>query len=223
MASTLTELVPRTIDQSVVLRGVAWNQYEAVLAAFPEQAGLRITYLDGRLTLLSPSYRHDLFAEALADLVKAVAGELGIVWHQAGHATFRHQEAGGVEGDKTFYFGPHADRMAGQTEIDLTTQPPPDLAVEVEVTHSADDAVAVWGRLGVTEVWRLDVNRWTLNFGTLQPDGSYRALPRSLHLDPLEPADVLSQLRRAEGLAGSRWVAQLRIWVRDVLLPRRNG
>ena len=60
----------------------------------------------------------------------------------------------GLEGDKTFYFGEHAVLMRGPVDIDLDVQPPPDLAIEVEVSHSADAALVAWGRLGVPEVWR---------------------------------------------------------------------
>jgi Uma2 family endonuclease len=223
MSATLTAQTTGH-EQSLVLPAVTWRQYETLLQAFPEQAGLRIYFLDGRLTLLSPSYRHDLFAEYCADIVKAVARGLGVVLEQAGQTTYRREEnAGGVEGDKPFYLGEHAERMIGATEIDLTTQPPPDLVIEVEFTHSAGDAVAVWGRLGVPEVWRLDVKRWALTFGVRQPDGTYAPAPRSAGLAPLEPNDVLEQLRLAEQLGFSRWSAQLDGWVRGVILPRRGG
>src|SRR5947199_5995008 len=113
--------------------------------------------------------------------------------------------------------------MRGPHDIDLTTQPPPDLAIEVEVTHSADDAVAAWGRLGVPEVWRLDAHRWTLAFGLRRDDGTYAPAARSAAFPVLEPADVLAQLRLAEELGSSRWFAQLGGWVRDVLAQRQDG
>ncbi len=95
--------------------------------------------------------------ERLGHLVVALADGLEDV---LGRRRFRDiptaAKKGGVEGDKTFYFGEHAEKMKGPQDIDLDVQPPPDLAIEVEVSHSADDAVIVWGRLGVPEVWRFD-------------------------------------------------------------------
>jgi Uma2 family endonuclease len=223
-STTLT--TPGTVEeeQRLVLSAVPWQQYEAVLRAFPEQAGLRITYISGRLTLLSPTRRHDWYENALGRLVEAVASGFGIEWEASGHSTYRREDVdAGVEGDKTYYFGANAETMRGPVEVDLSTQPPPDLAIEVEVTHRADDSVSVWGRLGVPEVWRLDVDRGTLAFGARQADGSYAPAPRSVAFPELEPNDVMTQLRLAGQLGSSRWVAQLDGWVRNVLLPRRGG
>jgi Uma2 family endonuclease len=210
-------------EQRLVLNGIDWRQYEKVLEAFPEQAGLRITYLDGRLTLLSPTRPHDWVERTLDHIVVAVAQGLGIEWEPAGHTTYRRErDEAGVEGDSTYYFGKHAEIMRGPREVDLTTQPPPDLAIEVEASHRADDSVAVWGRLGVPEVWRLDIKKWALTFGHRQDDGTYAPIPTSVALSPLEPGDVLNQLRIAEQLGSSRWYAQLDHWVRTVILPRRG-
>jgi Uma2 family endonuclease len=223
MSATLTPEKTAEAEQRLVLNGISWRQYEAILSALPEQAGLRMIYFGRRLTLLSPSYRHDWIAEACGDLVKAVAQALGLAWEQSGHTTYRLKKGdAGVEGDKAFYFGEHAKRMIGAREIDLTTQPPPDLTIEIEVSHSANDAMAAWGRIGVPEVWRLDTKRWTLTFGTRNDDGIYSPSPRSAALPVLEPNDVLNQLRLAEKLGSSRWHAQLSKWIKSVLLPRRG-
>jgi Uma2 family endonuclease len=210
-------------EQCLVLNGIGWKQYEKVLEAFPEHSGLRIVFLDGRLTLLSPSRRHDWIETNLGYLVAAVAHGLEIEWEPAGHTTYRREkDEGGVEGDNTYYFGKNAESMRGVNEIDLGSQPPPDLAVEVEATHRADDSLTVWGRLGVPEVWRLDTKKWTLTFGFRQLDGRYAPIARSAALSPLEPADVLSQLTLARQLGTARWYAQLDQWVRTVILPRRG-
>jgi Uma2 family endonuclease len=208
----------------LVIPHLKWEQYEAVTAAFGDRPALKTVFVDGRLTLLSPSRRHDWHEKALGRLVEAVANGLGIEWETAGHATYRRKEVGvGVEGDDTYYFGAHAELMRGPVEVDLASQPPPDLAIEVEVTHPADDAVAAWGRLGVPEVWRLNTERWTLVFGLRQPDGTYGPSPRSAAIPVLEPGDVLAQLRLAEQLGFSRWCAQLDDWVRGAILPRHGA
>lgn len=208
-------------EQALTLDRIGWGQYTAISDALPDRGGLRIIYIDGRLTLLTTSRRHDWFAERLGDLVEAVANGLEIPWEDAGTATFRREEAGaGVEGDKTFYFGPNAERMQGPQDIDLSTQPPPDLAIEVEVSHAADQSLLAWGRLGVPEVWRFEPGRERLGFWRRRDDGAYEPITRSVVLPALEPADVLAQMRMVEELGNLRWHAQLVEWVRDVLLPR---
>ena len=223
MSTTLAAPGTAEQEQCLILSPVAWWQYEAFLEAFPEHAGLRTTYIDGRLTLMSPKRRHEWHENALGDLVKALAFGFGVEMEPAGHTTYRREDlVAGVEGDQTFYFGVNAELMRGPVDVDLSTQPPPDLAIEVEVTHRADDSVTVWGRLGVPEVWRLNVERWALTFGARRDDGTYAPVPRSAAFPELLPDDVLSQLRLSGQLGWSRWAAQLDEWVRTVLLPRRG-
>lgn len=216
---------PQEGEQALVLHGVGWDQYEAVLKAFPEQAGLRITYVDRRLSLVSPSSRrHDWYEKMMGRIVEAVAEGLGLALEPGGHATYRRADLeAGVEGDQSFYFGDHSVMMRGPVDVDLSTQPPPDLTIEVEVTHRSDDSVEVWRRLGVPEVWRLDVERGTLAFLLRQPDGPYLPAERSLGLTPLEPSDVLSQLEMARRIGYSHWTRGLADWVRDTLSPRLRG
>jgi Uma2 family endonuclease len=205
-----------------VLNGVGWDQYESVLQAFPETPGLRIIYYDRRITLLSPSRRHDWASRRLSELIKAVAVGLGIRWEDAGTTTYRLEHLGaGVEGDDAFYFGRHAELMKGPIDVDLNSQPPPDLVIEVEATHSADDAVAAWIRLGVPEIWRYQVRRKTIQFLTRGEREGYEAAPRSLAFPELEPADIVNQLRIADEMGASDWNEQLNNWVHEVLVPRR--
>ena len=135
--------------------------------ALDDQPGLRMIYCDGRLVFAGESRRHDWFAERLGEFVKAMARGLGIPWEDAGGATFRRENMyAGLEGDKTFYFGEHAVLMRGPLDIDLAAQPPPDLAVEVEVSHSADAAVVAWGR-----PWRFRSLEVSAQDGRVQDSG----------------------------------------------------
>jgi Uma2 family endonuclease len=221
MSATLAALNVAGQEQAFVLHGLRWGQYVAIADALPERRDLRMTFVDGRLTFQTTSRRRCWSAERLGDLVVAVASGLGIRWEPAGCATFRLEGPGvGVEGDKTFYFGANADRMRGPQDIDLTTQPPPDLAIEVEVIHPAEDAMLVYGRLGVPEVWRFDVGRETVGFWRRREDGSYAARPRSIAFPVLEPEDVLDQLRLAGEIGSSAWHDRLGDWVRNTLVPR---
>ena len=171
------------------------------------------------------SRRHDWLSDQLDKIVMAVALGCGIEREVAGSATFRLEaREAGVEGDRTYYFGDNAAIMAGPIEIDLATQPPPDLAIEVEVTHPADKAIATYARIGVPEVWHYHARRRTLAFLVLGEDGTYRPVARSRNLPGLTPEDVLEQLRLADEIrVFSRWYTQLTEWVRLTLLPRAEG
>ena len=166
---------------------------------------------------MGKSRRHDWYAERLGELVMAMAAGLGIPWEDAGQATFRRERMeAGLEGDKTFYLGDHAERMRGPQDIDLDVQPPPDLAIEVEVSHSADDAMVAWGRLGVPEVWRFDPSRGIHLLRLDRTDGTYDAVDRSLVFPMLTPADVVEQMRRANELGPTDGTSSSRLG------PRRH-
>ncbi len=221
MATATAEHHPLGGDRHFVLDRIDYDGYVAINDAIGEGRHVRVIYVDGRVTFLTASRRHEWFARRLAELVKAVASAKGVRWEDAGSATYRRRDKEvGVEGDETFYFGAHAELMRGSINIDLSTQPPPDLAIEVEVSHPADDALLVYGRLGVPEVWRFDVEDWTFSFCFRQAEGSYEHSNRGVALPWLEATDLLDQLRLADALGADQWSFQLSEWVRTTILPR---
>jgi Uma2 family endonuclease len=181
-------------------------------------------YLDGRLTLLTKSRKHDWYAKRLSQLVVALADGLEITWEDAGGATYRREDIrAGVEGDETFYFGEHADLMKGARNVDLTAQPPPDLAIEVEVSHTADDAMDVWERLGVPEVWRFDPIAEDFGFWLRCDQGNYVRSARSGIFPMLTAVDLVDQMRLADQLGAKQWFSRLGAWVRKVVRRRSRG
>jgi Uma2 family endonuclease len=210
-------------DSRFVIPLLSWESYVAINDAVLERPGVRMIYCDGRLTLLTESRKHGWSSRCLFLLVAAMAQGLGIPWETAGTATYRRrQKRGGVEGDETFYFGEHAEIMKGLKDIDLDVQPPPDLAIEIEVSHSADDAVIVWGRVGVPEVWRFDPIAWECSFWSRRRNGTYARIDLSLAFPMLAPDDVLEQMRLADELGTADWQAGLGRWVRKVIVPRKR-
>jgi Uma2 family endonuclease len=217
-----TTVPPRTLpaDERVVLNGLGWSNYVKINDAVVQKPHVRMIYVDRRLTLLVTSRRHDWYAERLGELLFAVARELGTPLETAGSATFRSEEIEVGEGDRTYYLRDHAEIMKGPRNIDLSTQPPPDVAIEVEVSHPDNDALIAWGQIGVPEVWRLDAERWRFCFCQRQNDGSYQESARSTQLPGLISDDVLAGLRVAEDCIASDWMALLPDWVRGRLAGR---
>jgi Uma2 family endonuclease len=211
-------------EQRFVIGNVSFDAYVRISEALDDHPGLRMIYCDGRLVFVGKSRRHDWFAERLGEFVKAVARGLGIPWEDAGQATFRRENMdAGLEGDKTFYFRGNAVLMRGPVDVDLAAQPPPDLAIEVEVSHSADAALFAWGRLGIPEVWRFQPKTGEFRFCVRAQDGTYATVERSLAFPSLSIADVLQQLTRANELGADRWNEQLPDWVDRVIRPRLTG
>jgi len=223
MSSTLVPpVVAAAEDECLTILGLPWSSYIAINDAVGDQPKLRLLYLDGGLTLLSPARRHSWSEDVLDKIVLAVAVACQIEMDVVGNATIRKEDReAGLEGDKVYYLGANATLMAGPLEIDLAIHPPPDLAIEVENTHKATGALRIYARLGVPEVWRHDVRRGTLGFFALQPDGTYTPIPRSLGFPCLTPTDLLFQVDQAAAIGSHiRWFAQLNDWARDVIRPR---
>jgi Uma2 family endonuclease len=199
-----------TAEQRFVIGSVSWSDYLAMSTALGEHCGVRMIYYSGRLTLLGKSRKHDWYSERLGEFVKAIARGLRIPWEDAGTATFRREAAdAGLEGDKTFYLAEHAIQMRGSDDIDLSVQPPPDVAIEVEVAHSADVALVAWGRLGVHEVWRFRPKALEFTFWLRAQDGSYAPSDRSLAFPVLKSSDVVEQMTLANELGADLWNEQL--------------
>jgi Uma2 family endonuclease len=204
-------------EQLFVLRSVGWQSYLAINDAVVHRPNLRMIYSDETLTLLTKSRVHEWYAERLAELVKALAKAFKLDWEDAGGATYRREEMNaGVEGDKTFYFGAHAKIMRGGQDIDLITQPPPDLAIEVEVTNSASAAMVVWGRIGVPEVWRLDPVSEEFGFWLKCEDQTYAPAELGEIFPGITAELIATRLQLADNMGAARWESSLGRWARTV-------
>ena len=76
--------------------------------------------------------------------------------------------------------------MRDVDELDLSVDPPPDLAIEVDISSSSLDQLAIYADMGVPEVWIYDGT--VIHVWLLQPDSRYREQPRSRSF-PFLPVD----------------------------------
>uniref|UniRef100_UPI000B7C579F Uma2 family endonuclease n=1 Tax=Candidatus Entotheonella palauensis TaxID=93172 RepID=UPI000B7C579F len=142
------------IGQRVIVQGVSWATYTSLIADFAESRGTRMAYDRGTLEFMSPSFNHEQVADFLGDVVKAVAEAQALDFVPAGSMTFkRHDVERGFEPDASFYLQ-NAVVVQGQTTINLDVDPPPDVIIEVDLTHPSLDKFPIYAALGVPEVWR---------------------------------------------------------------------
>ena len=208
-------------EQELVLSSVGWDQYVTISNALSNHRSLRLIYIDGSLMFVTKSYRHEWLAECFGYLVLAVAAGCRIGCRPVGGTTFRRQDMkAGAEGDKAFYFGAHAEALRGLNEIDLDVSPPPDLAIEIEVTNPANAKMPTWGRLAVPEVWRFDAEGGRLTLWSRDSNGTYRAIDRSAFLPIIAPSEIVELVALWDELDTSSWYHHVYEWVRVVLLPR---
>src|SRR5262245_28909917 len=180
---------PPPTGRCLRLSGIDWRTYARLLRAFAERPGVRLTYDRGELEIVTPLLEHDDDARFLGDLVFVLTEELGLPLKRGGSTTLRRQlRRRGIEADECFWIA-NAPRMAGRRRLDLRTDPPPDLAIEVDVTRSSLNRLAIYGALGVPEVWRLDGD--TQTFHVLDPNGRYASAGVSRSFPQVGPADLV--------------------------------
>jgi Uma2 family endonuclease len=163
---------------------------------------------------MSPLLEHDDDSRVLCQLVVALTDELGLPVKFGGSTTLRsrlYQQ--GIEADECFWIA-NAHRLAGRRRLDLRIDPPPDLAIEIEVSRSSRKRMPIYATLGVPEVWRLAGD--TLTFHVLAADQRYEIAAVSRSFPLVTPADLLDFLQQARQAVDENVVVrQFRDWIRQ--------
>lgn len=180
------------------LQNVGWDDYEHLLSQMNAHPGHRVTYNRGRLIIVSPSNEHEEYKGTIYSLIRFLAFELGIDLETRGQSTFKSKLLKkGAEPDECFYVQ-NASRIIGKRKINLDTDPPPDVVVEIDTTNDPLDKFHVYAALGVPEIWRYDGER--MKFYRLVGEG-YQTIEHSLAF-PTLAAETLArfvELSKAEG------------------------
>ena len=154
--------------QRLLLHDVSWSEFEAILAELGEHRAARLAYNQGSLEIRMPLPEHEVNKELIGDMVKILLEELEIDCECFGSTTFKREtKKSGVEPDQCFYIQNH-QAMRGKRRVDLTVDPPPDLAIEIDVTSKTQ--LDAYEALQVPELWRYENNQLQIN--VLQ-DGKY--------------------------------------------------
>ena len=154
----------------MVLPHISWDTFERILDEIGE-THLRVTYLRGRLEFMTISLEYENFGEWMSRLIFFVAFELRYPLCSGGSTTLKLALANvGLEPDRCYWIK-HADQMRGKKKWDARSNPPPDLAVEIDITSGWLDRLEIYAALKVPEVWRFDGE--TLKVLVLGSNGKY--------------------------------------------------
>jgi Uma2 family endonuclease len=194
---------------------VSWDTYEQLLAAFAGRRTPRLTYDRGALEIMSPiGNEHEQDAELLGDYAKILADEFGLPIRPGGSFTMKRKDLKrGLEPDRCYWLA-SVPRIAGIRKIDLDNHPPPDLAIEVDVTSSSLSKFTIFAKLGVVELWRL--NGDDLRFYRLGSKRKYTEVPASVSFPGVTPADLMGFLHQARTAGDQIPIYRaFRAWVRQ--------
>jgi Uma2 family endonuclease len=212
---------PSPPPQRLLLRDVSWQTYRTLGGLFVNRPGLRITFDRGSVELMVTSPEHEKYKKRLSRFLETLAEEFGLPLETAGNMTFQREDLDrGLEPDDCFWIA-HESAVRGRTAWDPDRDPPPDLALEVEVSRSALNRLAIYAALRVPEVWWFDGE--TLRVELLQPDGTYRTADHSptFPVVPVGEVGRFLELNDAADYLGT--VRAFREWVRSLRAAEGKG
>ena len=206
-------------DQRVDFHGITWEGYEVVDRLRGERSRPKMVYLDGSLALVSPSYTHEYDKKRFAEFIHELIAGLQIPCFPSGETTFRREaEEAGAEPDESYYLASAARIRGKRKTLNLRDDPPPDLVIEVVHTHDPSNAVEVYRRLGVPEVWVWE--RGGLRILLLEANSSYAESETSRSFPFLSASEVVGWITHLEADTETAWIIKVRRWVATTLAPR---
>jgi Uma2 family endonuclease len=207
---------PPRADNRIVLYGIDWNSYQKFLEAVGTRH-IRLTYDRGTLEIMTLGGMHEWWRSRISLVLRLVAAVLGIKVQCYGMTTLRRQDVDrGLEPDEGFYIQ-HAEQIYGPRNIDLSQDPPPDLALEIDITRSSLNRLGIYGALRIPEVWRFDGETIQV-FGLLE-NGEYETRARSIAFPMVTLAELVAFIVETQERADTELIGLASDWVRQQVQP----
>jgi Uma2 family endonuclease len=207
--------VQASAEQRFVLYGVSWPEYGRMLRAFAERPAVRLTYDRGTLEIMTLSHEHENRAHMLGRLIVALTEELDLPVKGGGSTTFRRRRRRrGLEPDECYWITSEP-QVRGKLKVDLRLDPPPDLVLEIDISRSSLDRMAIYASLGVPEVWRYDVAG--LTFFALGADNRYAGVIHSRSFPQVSMVDLLPFMALSGQMDENAIIREFRTWIRQHL------
>lgn len=179
----------------VILHDLDWQDFEALLDEAGEHRAARYAYHNRELEIMSPLAEHEFNKSLIAGIIEIMLEEMDREFIALGSTTLKNDRAAqAVEPDECFYVR-HEAEVRGKARLDLNIDPPPDLALEIDLTSRTH--FRHYAALGIPELWRYDGQALEI---LLLEDGIYRAADASdlfpqFDLKTLVP-DIVEQARQ---------------------------
>ncbi|MEG4228628.1 Uma2 family endonuclease [Microcoleus sp. N9_B2] len=198
-------------EKRVVLRNITWDGYQQLLKILGNKRAATLTFDRGTLEITRPLEEHEFSARLIEKMIWILVVELGLKIKTMGSTTLdRSDLERGAEPDNAYYIQ-NQPLVAGRT-VDLATDPPPDLVVEIDITHTDINKPALYASMGVPEFWRYNGREWRIyklendEYLEVSVSPTFAILPKSKLYEFLAAA----QLDEVEA------EVNLRNWVREM-------
>ncbi|NJL83892.1 MAG: Uma2 family endonuclease [Chloroflexaceae bacterium] len=153
---------PPTIgEQRVLFHHLNWQRYQQILQAIGESRSARLIYDRGTLEITMPLEEHEFYRELIGLFIRILVVEMGLKIKTMGSTTLDRKDLDrGAEPDNAYYIQ-NQPRVAGK-KVNLQQDPPPDLVIEVDITHTDIDKPRLYASMRIPEFWRFDGQTWQI-------------------------------------------------------------
>ncbi len=208
------------VEQRFVLPAVDWTTYQAISKALTGRH-VRLSYDGENLEFMTISPTHGNYSRLLGRFVVVLTEEAGLPLKSFGDMTCEREGVGqGLEPDECFYIT-NEPSVRENERIDLTFDPPPDLALEIDISRSSRDRMVIYAALQVPEVWRFNGDK--LVACGLGEDGRYSTVDHSRYFPKVPVAELANFLKRRAQTDENTLVGRFRAWARQqVAKPDRH-
>jgi Uma2 family endonuclease len=197
--------------QQILLDRVSWEQFENILAELGDRRAAKVSYSNGLLEIMVPLPEHEKAKEIIGDIVKLLLTERGIDYDALGSTTLKSERmTQGVAPDACFYIQNQRFEI-GKNRLDLSIDPPPDLAIEIDLTSRTQ--LDNYRSLGVPELWRYD--KQGLQIYLLQA-GEYIESAASPTFPYLPIVELVNNcVRQSRSIGSSQAIKELQTWLKE--------
>jgi len=208
----MTAVLEKSSDRAnsqILLPSIKWETYRAIADDLETQPNKRLTYDNGLLEIRRQSDLHENYKKLLGRIVESLTEALEIEIRSLGSMTCDREDlARGLEPDQCYYIQNEA-KVWGKDKINLQIDPPPDLAIKIDITSSSINRFAIYAKLAVPEIWRYDGQIITIHH--LVGD-RYVLSDRSLALAIVSTVDLQNFLELKRILKENALIRQVREW-----------
>jgi Uma2 family endonuclease len=180
-------------EKRVTLHGLTWQGYQQILTALPQTRAARLTYDRGVLEISMPLEEHENSGRLIELFIRILVVELGMKMKTMGSTTLDREDLDRSSEPDNAYYIQNQPKVAGRT-VDFKTDPPPDLIVEVDITHTDIDKNRLYASMGVPEFWRY--NGQQLKIYQLV-EGEYHEVDLSPTFSAIEKSELYQFLEQA--------------------------
>jgi Uma2 family endonuclease len=152
---------PAIGEKRVTFNHLNWQSYQQILHALPQSRSARLTYDRGKLEITMPLEDHEFAVRLIERFIYFLVTEMGLKIKTMGSTTLEREDLNRSPEPDNAYYIQNQPLVAGRT-VKLESDPPPDLVVEIDMTHTDIDKLRLYASLGIPEFWRYNGTVWRI-------------------------------------------------------------